>query len=96
MEITAGIKNEWVRVEKKRKARAARRGEFFGRVRSGVRHIFVFLFVATVLVFAYNQRVEIQSIASAKFHEALKKSYAPNGLRQNAFNYEKRVDDIAK
>jgi hypothetical protein len=96
MDITAGIKNEWVRVERKRKIRAARRGEFFGHVQSGVRRIFIFLFVATIYVVIFNHRVEIQSAALAKLHESLKKSYASNSLRQNALNYEKQVDDIAK
>lgn len=95
MDITAGIKNEWVRVERKRKARSARLGDFFGRVRHGVRRIFIFLLVATICVVVFNHRVEIQSRALAKLHEELRKSYASNGLRQNALNYEKQIDEIA-
>jgi hypothetical protein len=96
VEITAELKNEWVRVERKRKVRAARRREFFGHVQSGVRRIFILLLVAAIMVFAFDQRAEIQSIALAKLHASLKKSHASNVLRQNAVNYEKQVDEIAK
>ena len=65
VEITAGIKNEWVQVERKRKVRAARRGEFFGHVGRGVRRVFVFLFIATLCVIVLDQRAEIQTVALA-------------------------------
>jgi hypothetical protein len=96
VDITAGIKNEWVRVERKRKARSARRGDFFGHVRHGVRRIFIFLLVTTIGVAVFNHRVEIQSAALAKLHAELRKSYASNNLRQGAINYEKQIDEITK
>lgn len=96
MEITPGMKNEWVRVEQKRLTREARRREFFARIGNGARRIFVYLFVATVFVFAFNHRVEIQGVALAKLHAALKKSYAPNKLHQGTINYQKELDDITK
>jgi hypothetical protein len=94
MDITAGMKNEWVRVERKRKARSTRRGDFFGHVRQGVRRIFIFLLVATICVAVFNHRVEIQSAALTKLHAELRKSYASNRLRQGALNYEKQIDEI--
>jgi hypothetical protein len=96
VEITAGIKNEWVRVERDRKVRAARRGKLFGHVRTGVRRIFIFLFVATLSVFALNHYTEIESVASAKLHQVVRKSLASEKLRQSAVNYENQVDDITK
>ena len=97
MEITAGKKNEWIRVDRKRKVRAERRGELFGHVRSGVRRIFIFLFIATICVFVLNHRTEIQSVAYAKLNQAVKKSSpSSDKLRQSAANYENQVDDIAK
>ena len=97
MEITAGKKNEWIRVDRKRKVRAERRGELFGHVRSGVRRIFIFLFIATICVFVFNHHTEIQSVAYAKLNQAVKKSSpSSDKLRQSAANYEKQVDDIAK
>jgi hypothetical protein len=96
VEITAGLKNEWIRVDRKRKARAARRSEFFGHVRNGVRRIFIFLFVATICVFVFNHYTEIQSLASAKLGPAIKKFSDPNNVRKKALNYEKEVDEITK
>ena len=96
MEITAGLKNEWVQVERKRKGRAKRRHEFFGHVGLGVRRIFIFLLVSTISVAVFNHRVEIQSAGLAKLHAELRKSYAANNLRQGAINYEKQIDEITK
>jgi hypothetical protein len=96
MNITAGLKNEWVQVERQRKIRAERRHEFFGHVGLGVRRVFLFLLVSTICVAVFNHRVEIQSAALAKLHAELRKSYASNSLRQGAINYEKQIDEIAK
>jgi hypothetical protein len=96
VEITAGMKNEWVRVEQKRLVCEARRSEFLDRLRQGVRRIFVLLFVATICVSVLNHRVEIQSVALSKLHQVLKKSYASNHLRQGVLDYEKQVDEIDK
>lgn len=96
MEFTASKINDWVKVDRKRKIRADRRDEFFGYVRKGVRRIFIFLFIATLCVFVHNHQTEIQTLASAKFHQAIKKHSAVNSLGQNALNYQKQVDDITK
>jgi hypothetical protein len=94
VEITASKINEWVQVDRQRKIRAERRSNFFDHVRHGVRRIFIFLFIATIGVVAFNHRVEIQGAALAKLHAELRKSYASNSLRQNALNYEKQIDEI--
>jgi hypothetical protein len=92
VDITASKINEWVQVDQRRKIRADRRHQFFGRVRS----IFIFLFLATILVFAFNRHTEIQSLAYAKLNHAVKNSSASDSLRQGAINYEKQVDEITK
>jgi hypothetical protein len=96
MNITASLKNEWVQVERQRKARVKRRHEFFGHVGLGVRRIFIFLLASTIGVAVFNHRVEIQGAALAKLHAELRKSYASNSLRQGAINYEKQIDEITK
>src|SRR5271154_4903102 len=95
VEITASKINEWVQIDRQRQIRAKRRSNFLGHVGQGVRRIFIFLLVTTIGVVVFNHRVEIQTRALAKLHEELRKSYASNGLRQNALNYEKQVDEIA-
>jgi hypothetical protein len=96
MEITGSKINEWIQADRKRKARAERRGELFGHVRSGVRSIFIFLFIAAILVFAFNHQTEIQTLAYAKLERVIKHSPSSDKLRQSAINYEKQVDNIAK
>jgi len=92
VDITASKINEWVKIDRRRKIRADRRDRFFGRVR----RVFVYLFVATILVVALNHYTEIQSVTYAKLVHAMK--YSPNSdkLRQSAVNYEKQVDEITK
>jgi hypothetical protein len=92
MDITAGKINEWVQADRLRKIRADRCSQFFGRVRS----IFIYLFVATIFVFAFNHHTEIQSLAYAKLNPAIKKISATDSLRQKALSYEKEVDEIAR
>jgi hypothetical protein len=92
VEITASKINEWIQVERLRKIRADRYSQFFGRVRS----IFIYLFVATVMVFAFNHYMEIQDAAYAKLGHVVKKASGSDTLRQEAFNYEKQVDDITQ
>jgi hypothetical protein len=92
VDITASKINEWVRIDRRRKIRADRRHQFFGRVRN----IFIFLFVATILVFVFNRHTEIQGLAYAKLNHAVKNSPASDKLRQGAINYEKQVDEITK
>jgi hypothetical protein len=92
MDITAGKINEWVQADRLRKIRVDRYSQFFGRVRS----IFVYLFVATIFVFAFNHHTEIQNLACAKLNPVIKKISAPDSLRQKALNYEKEVDEIAR
>lgn len=89
-------KNLWVEVDRKRKVRAGRRSEIFGHVRSGVRSIFIFLFIATILVFGFSHYTEIQGNASARLVHVVKKAPDMEVLRQNAVNYEKQVDGIAR
>ena len=96
VEFTASKINDWVKVDRKRKIRADRRGEFFAYVRKGVRRIFILLFIATICVFVHNHQTEIQTLASAKFHQVIKKHSAANGFGQTALNYQKQVDDITK
>jgi hypothetical protein len=92
MEITASKINEWVQIDRRRKIRADRRRQFFGRVR----RTFIFLFVAAILVFVLNHHTQIQSLAYAKLARVVKKSPGSDKLRQSAINYEKQVDDITK
>jgi hypothetical protein len=93
MDITASKINEWVQVDRHRKIRADLRNQFFGRVRS----IFIFLFVATILVFTFSHHTEIQSLASAKLNQVVKKSsHSSDKLRQSAVNYENQVGEITK
>ena len=66
--------------------------KFFGNVRS----IFVFLFVATIFVFSFNRRMEIQSLAFAKVHQVMKHSSTSDRLRQNALNYEQQVNEVTQ
>jgi hypothetical protein len=91
--ITASqIKAEWDTASLRRKTRSDRGSRFFGRVRG----IFIFLFVATIFVFSFNRRTEIQSLAFAEVHQALKHPIISDRLRQNAINYERQVDEIAQ
>jgi len=90
---TNQIKAEWVKAGLQGKGRADQINQLIGRVRG----IFVFLFVATIFVFSFNRHMEIQMYASAKISHAINHlSTASDRLRQNAVNYEKQVDDIAK
>lgn len=93
MEINADIKNEWIQADHRRKIRAERRRQFIGHVFGSVRRTFLFLLVATVLVFALNHYNEIENIASAKLGTAIKKI---GNLHQNALNEENEVDEITK
>src|ERR1700733_7058764 len=95
VEITNEKINRWIEVDRKRKARAERHGEFFYHVRQGARRTFIFLLIAAIGVFALNHRVEIKTIALAKLQNAAKKSAESNGLRQSALDYEKQVNDAA-
>ncbi len=92
VDITVNKINEWVRIDRQRKIRADRRSRFFGRARG----VFVYLFAATILVFVFNHRMEIQTIAYAKVGSAMKHSATSDKLRQDAVDYEKQVDDITK
>jgi len=91
--ITASqIKAEWEKSRRQPKLRVASRRRFFGSVRG----IFVFLFVATIFVFSFNRRTEIQSLAFAEVHQVLKHPTISDRLRQNAVNYEKQVDEATQ
>jgi cell division protein FtsL len=92
VDITVNKINEWVWVDRRRKIRADRRLQFFGRVRK----TFIYLFVATILVMGLNHYTEIQTLTYAQLIIALKHSPSSDKLRQSALNYEKQVDDIAK
>jgi hypothetical protein len=92
MDITASKINEWVQVDRRRKIRADRRSQFFGRIRK----TFIYLFVATLLVVAFNYHTEIQSLTYAKLGHVVKKSPGADKLRQSAVNYENQLDDITK
>lgn len=96
VEITPGKISEWIQIDRQRRTRAKRREQFFGRVLCRVRKTFVFLFMATVAVAAFNHYTEIESLAMTKLGPAIKKITASNSLRQNAINYENQVDDVSK
>jgi hypothetical protein len=86
------IKAEWDTAALRRKSRADGYDRLFGQVRS----IFVFLFMATIFVFSFNRRTEVQRLAFAEVHQVLRHSTMSDRLRQNAIDYEKQVDDITK
>jgi hypothetical protein len=92
VDITANKINEWVQVDRRRKIRADRRDQFFGRVRK----TFIYLFIATILVVALNHYTEIQSLAYAQLVCVAKKVPGSEKLRQSAVNYENQVAEIAK
>jgi cell division protein FtsL len=92
VDITANKINKWIQVDRRRKIRADRRNQFFGRVRK----TFIYLFLATMLVLALNHYTEIQSLAYAKLVQTMKHSPNSDKLRQSAVNYEQQVDEITK
>jgi hypothetical protein len=91
VDMTANKMNEWERAAR-RKIRAERLRQFFGRVR----RTFVFLLIATVLVFALNHYTEIESAASTRLGPVIKKFSTASSLRQKALNDENEVDEITK
>jgi hypothetical protein len=96
VEITPAKINEWIRIDRQRRTRAKRREQFFGRVLCRVRRTFVFLFMATVAVTAFNHYTEIETLAITKLGPAIKKIAASDRLRQNANTYENQVDGVSK
>ena len=96
MEITPGMKNEWVAGRAKAAEPAqARRREFFAHIAERAPGAFSFIsLLRRSCVCRSTIRVEIQGVALAKLHAALKKSYASNQLHQGAINYEKELDEI--
>lgn len=52
--------------------------------------------MATIFVFSFNRRTEVQRLAFAEVHQVLRHSTMSDRLRQNAIDYEKQVDDITK
>ena len=81
----------WARAEQRRKAFAEWRMEALLQVR----FIFVMLLFATILVYATNHQVELQTLASKGIHKALKKAAMAEHLKQRALEYEKSIDQIA-
>jgi hypothetical protein len=92
VEITVSKINEWMQVERLRKIRADRYNQFFGRVRK----TFIYLFIATILVFVLNHYTEIQGATYAKLGHVVNNAPGSEKLRQSAFNYQKQVDDITQ
>jgi len=93
MNITASqIKAEWEKSRRQPKPRTDSRRRFFGSVRG----IFVFLFVASIFVFSFNRRTEIQSLAFSEVHQVLNHTTISDRLRHNAVSYEKQVDEAAQ
>ena len=66
---------------------------------NGTRVIFVFLLGATIVVFVFSHRAEINSAASQNISRVavqVKKSGDSSLIRQTALNHEKEVDEAAK
>src|SRR5664279_967251 len=97
--LTMAISTKIVREEKtghEHKTRPNYCHQFFGQVRG----IFIFLFGATVWVFAFCHRAEMLDSASSKVgnwsQEVSKKSFTSNKIHQDAINYEMELDEITK
>lgn len=86
------IKAEWEKSRRQSKLREDSRRRLFGSVRG----IFVFLFVSTIFVFAFNHHVQIQTYASAKLDNAMNRITTSKRLRQYAVTYEQQVDEASQ
>jgi hypothetical protein len=89
------IEREPVRKKKiKRQVRVRVRGRrpFFGRVRG----VFGFLFFATVLIFAFCFRADLQEYIVSKLYNWSQAETKSNSLRQNALDHEREVNRAAQ
>ena len=81
----------WAREEKRQLAFKEMQTGFF----SHVRFIFVLLFFAAIIVFATNNRENIQQVAFKGVNHVLKNPGAVSDrLRDNALNHEQEINDI--
>ncbi len=93
MVVTANeITAEWVERGREQKGHAEQQRV---RRRERVRGIFVFLLVATIIVFALNYRAQIQDLAAAKLQQGMS-HITSNKVRQSTAEYEKQLDDITR
>ncbi len=83
----------------RRKARARWLAELRRQIACGSRKTFVFLLGATLFVFLFSHERDIQRVTDAKVGRVVAKieaSSKSSPLRQNALNYEREVNEIAK
>jgi hypothetical protein len=72
-----------------RRRRVVRRG-ILGRVR----RVFAFLLVATVLVFAFCRREDLQDYLFSGLHSLTQEETQSSAIRNNALDHEKEVNQV--
>lgn len=90
MEMVTLIGETEVVHKKERRARGLR--PILGRVRN----LLAFLFVATVLVFIFNYREDLQYFIYSNLYNETQVELKSSSLRQNALNHETEVNRIAE
>ena len=80
----------WAKREHRKKVWAERRTRFFHHVRG----IFILLFVATVLVYFHNNKVQIETLTFAKLNQWAGKATASDRLRARALSHQNEIDSI--
>lgn len=85
--------NEVVR-KPERRGRRRGRGEsrFLGRVRG----VFAFLLVATVFIFAFCHRADMQNYVISHLYRWSRAELKSDPLRQSALNHENEVNRVAQ
>lgn len=85
------VRDEKLRLRKK-KQQADRLADFFIRVRG----IFAFLFLVTVLVFAFSYRTDVQTFVFTRLNHWSQVELKKSHLRQQAINHEDEINRIAE
>jgi hypothetical protein len=96
--VARGVKINGIKVAKWAAAefRKKRRGELLAGFFAHVRFVFILLLFATILVFASNHQLEIQSIAAAKLQQLAKKPGVSDKLREKALKYQDEVNQVSQ
>ena len=85
--------------QRERKLRAQWWADLRHQIFSRVRGVFIFLLGATIVVFTFSHRMEINTTATQKISRMaaqVKVQTDSSQLRQSTLNYEKEVEEAAR
>ena len=81
---------------RKMERRRRDRGDVIDRLLGRVRSLFVFLFVATVFVFAFCHSTDLQNFIVSKLYKWSQAELKSSALRQGALDHENEVNQVVQ